>query len=82
MSSPTLDRQFTLVFAGHISIDKVVNVHGSRIQPGGGALYSAIAAKTLNCNIALISAIGKDYAFTEWFDSLDSLYIKTYNKAE
>ena len=42
-------------------------------------MYSAIAANTLNCNIVLISAIGKDYAFTEWFDTLDSSYIKTYN---
>ncbi|UCH31101.1 MAG: carbohydrate kinase family protein [Candidatus Bathyarchaeota archaeon] len=78
MSTP-LDGQPMLVFVGHISIDKVVNLNGSRIQPGGGALYSAIAAKTLNCNIALISAIGKDYAFTEWLDSFDSSCIKTYN---
>jgi ribokinase len=51
------------VFIGHISVDKVENVNGIRIQPGGAALYSAMAARTLAKNVTLISATGKDNKF-------------------
>jgi hypothetical protein len=33
-----------MVFVGHISVDKVENVNGSRTQPGGAALYAVMAA--------------------------------------
>jgi sugar/nucleoside kinase (ribokinase family) len=59
-----------LVFVGHISIDKIENVNGTQTQPGGAALYAAMAARTLFPNVALISAIGKDYDF---FDILNLL---------
>ena len=36
-----------LMFIGHISIDQVEIPHGVKVQPGGAALYAAMAAKTL-----------------------------------
>ncbi len=66
----------TLTFIGHISIDKVENTNGVRVQPGGGALYAAIAAKTLNAKTALVSAVGKKFPFTECFDRLDIRHIR------
>ena len=50
-----------LVFVGHVSVDKIENINGARVQPGGAALYAAMAARTLSTNVTLISAIGKDY---------------------
>jgi sugar/nucleoside kinase (ribokinase family) len=61
------------VFVGHISVDKIENTNGTQIQPGGAALYAAMAARTLFPNVALISATGKDYGF---FDVLDMLPYK------
>ena len=61
------------MFVGHISVDKVENVNGTRLQPGGAALYAAIAARTLSPNVTLISATGKDNQF------LDVLNLLPYN---
>ncbi|UCE95902.1 MAG: carbohydrate kinase family protein [Candidatus Bathyarchaeota archaeon] len=69
----------TVVFMGHVSVDKVESLIGSRTQPGGGALYSAIAAKALNVKTALVSAIGEDFKFTHCFNGIDSSCVKTYN---
>jgi len=68
-----------LTFVGHVSIDKVENMNGTRTQPGGGALYAAIAAKALNAKTAIITTVGKDFSFTNCFDGLDSTGIKTFN---
>jgi 2-dehydro-3-deoxygluconokinase len=68
-----------LTFVGHISIDTVENMHGTRTQPGGGALYAAIAAKTLNVPTALVSAIGKDFTYHDCFQGLDASGIRTLN---
>ncbi|MFH1327864.1 MAG: carbohydrate kinase family protein [Candidatus Bathyarchaeota archaeon] len=51
----------TLYFIGHISIDRVQNIWGKRIQLGGAALYSAMGAKVLSKNIRIISSVGKDF---------------------
>jgi len=69
----------TLTFIGHVSIDKVENVNGARTQPGGGALYAALAAKTLNAQTAIVSAIGKKFPFRKCFDRMDTRHIKTAN---
>ena len=61
------------MFVGHISVDKVENVNGTRTQPGGAALYAAMAARTLFPNVALISATGKD---NKYFDVLNLLPYK------
>jgi ribokinase len=68
-----------LVFVGHVSVDKVENANGTRVQPGGAALYAAMAARTLSTNVTLISAIGKDYDFPDALNLLDSRDVKTYN---
>lgn len=65
-----------LFFIGHVSIDKVQNINGSNLQPGGAALYAAIAAKTLLENVYLISVIGKDYPFLEVLDIFSRRFIK------
>lgn len=68
-----------LTFVGHVSIDEIENINGTRTQPGGGALYSAIAARTQNVNVALISAVGKDFPFRECFRGLESTCVRTLN---
>lgn len=66
----------SLIFVGHISVDEVENANGKRTQPGGGALYSAIAARALNETPAIVSTIGKDFSFTSCFEGLDSTCIR------
>jgi len=67
------------VFVGHISVDKVENVNGSRVQPGGAALYAAMAARTLFPNVTLISATGKDYDFLDVLNLLPYKDVKRYD---
>jgi sugar/nucleoside kinase (ribokinase family) len=69
-----------LVFVGHISVDKVENVNGTRTQPGGAALYAAMAARTLFPNVALISATGKDNQFLDVLNLLPYKDVKTYDE--
>jgi sugar/nucleoside kinase (ribokinase family) len=69
-----------LVFVGHISVDKVENVNGSRVQPGGAALYAAMAARTLSPNVTLISATGKDNKFRDVLNLLPHRDVKIYDK--
>lgn len=67
------------MFVGHISVDKVENVNGTRVQPGGAALYAAMAARTLSPNVTLISATGKDYNFLDVLDLLPYKDVKIYD---
>jgi len=67
------------VFVGHISVDKVENVNGIRVQPGGAALYAAMAARTLSPNVALISATGKDNQFLDVLAMLPYRDVKIYD---
>jgi len=50
-------------FVGHVSVDRVVNPRGERVQPGGAALYASMASKALGCDPLLVTAIGYDYQF-------------------
>lgn len=68
-----------LVFVGHISVDKVENVNGTRTQPGGAALYAAMAARTLFPNVALISATGKDNRYLDVLNLLPYKDVKIYD---
>ena len=69
-----------LVFIGQLSIDEVENYYyGKNIQPGGGALYAAVGARTISPNVSLISAIGKDYEFLDVLDQIDSKDVRVYN---
>ena len=67
------------VFVGHISVDKVENINGTRVQPGGAALYAAMAARTLSQNVTLISATGKDNQFRDVLNLLPYRDIKIYD---
>jgi ribokinase len=67
------------VFVGHISVDKVENVNGTRVQPGGAALYAAMAARTLFQPVTLISATGKDNQFLDVLNLLPYKDVKTYD---
>lgn len=67
------------MFVGHISVDKVENVNGTRVQPGGAALYAAMAARTLFPNVALISATGKDNQFRDVLNLLPYKDVKIYD---
>ncbi|WP_309492837.1 carbohydrate kinase family protein [Candidatus Hecatella orcuttiae] len=51
----------TLLFIGHVSLDRVRNPWGERLQLGGAALYAALGAKVLYDRVKLISAVGKDF---------------------
>ena len=68
-----------LVFVGHVSVDKIENVNGVRVQPGGAALYAAMAARTLSKNVTLVSAVGRDYQFRDVLKHLDRSRVKVYN---
>jgi sugar/nucleoside kinase (ribokinase family) len=67
------------MFIGHVSIDQIENPQGVRIQPGGAALYAAMAATTLLENITLVSAVGKDYKFTDVLSLFNSKHVRTFN---
>ena len=68
-----------LVFVGHISVDKIENINGAKIQLGGAALYATMAARTLSQNVTLISATGKDNQFLDQLNLLSHKEIKIYN---
>ena len=63
-------------FIGHVSVDKIENINGVNIQPGGAALHAAVAAKTLTDDVRLASAISKDYPFMDVLDLFPRRYLK------
>ena len=65
-----------MLFVGHASIDRIRNVHGERIQPGGAAIYAAMGAQTILKDVGLITAVGDDYPFWDEISSLDTSKIK------
>lgn len=65
-----------IFFVGHVSVDRVQNINGLNVQPGGAALYAAVAAKTLLENIYLISVVGRDYPFLNILDMFSRRYLK------
>lgn len=69
----------SLVFVGHVSVDKVENIHGMRVQLGGAALYAAVAAMTLSTNVTLVSAVGRDYQFPDVLKKIGDSHVKVYN---
>jgi len=68
-----------IFFVGHVSVDKVQNINGLSVQPGGAALYAAIAAKTLMEKVYLISSVGKDYPFLDILSIFPRKFIKMSN---
>ncbi len=68
-----------LYFMGHVSMDRIENVNGVRVQPGGAALYAAMAARTLVDNVYLISVVGRDYKFMDILKRFHRRYVKVFN---
>ncbi|RLI26255.1 hypothetical protein DRO58_05690 [Candidatus Bathyarchaeota archaeon] len=68
-----------IAFVGHVSMDKIENVNGVREQPGGAALYAAVAAKTLVRDVCLVTVIGRDFKYREVLKLFDLSYVKFYN---
>ena len=57
--------------------DRIENINGINIQPGGAALHAAVAAKTLMDSVRLFSVTSKDYPFTDILDNFPREHIKT-----
>jgi len=68
----------SIYFIGHVSVDRVENVNGVRVQPGGAALYAAVAAKTLFSNVRLVSAVSRDYEFMEFLEPFLSRHVRFF----
>ncbi|RLI25598.1 hypothetical protein DRO57_03580 [Candidatus Bathyarchaeota archaeon] len=69
-----------LVVMGHVSMDKVITSKGENRQPGGAALYTAIAAKTLLRSVYLVTCIGRDYAYMDILRRFDLKGIKVSSR--
>ncbi|MCD6529750.1 carbohydrate kinase family protein [Candidatus Bathyarchaeota archaeon] len=68
-----------IAFVGHVSMDKIENVNGVREQPGGAALYAAVAAKTLIRDVSLVAVVGRDFKYREVLKLFDLSHVKFYN---
>ena len=71
---------FPIVFVGHTSLDHIKNVNGSRVQPGGAALYAAMGAKTVCKEVGILTAIGENYPFMDLFDDFSAVIKKVKGK--
>ncbi len=60
-------------------MDKIENVNGVREQPGGAALYAAVAAKTLIRDVSLVAVVGRDFKYREVLKLFDLSHVKFYN---
>lgn len=65
-----------LIVVGHVSVDEVSNRHGGRTQPGGAALYAAVAARTLGVDVTLVSAVGRDYPFPDALAAIGDAHVR------
>ena len=68
-----------IAFVGHVSMDRIENMNGVREQPGGAALYAAVAAKTLIKDVSLVTVIGRDFKYKDVLSLFDLSYVKVYN---
>jgi len=65
-----------IAFVGHTSTDRVRNMRGERVQPGGAALYAAMGARTIYNDISIITAIGMDYPFRGVLDGFNNSLVR------
>ncbi|MDH5806880.1 MAG: carbohydrate kinase family protein [Candidatus Methanomethylicaceae archaeon] len=65
-----------ILIVGHVSIDRIKNIHGEKIQPGGAALYAAMGARTICRDVGILSAIGDDYKFYDVLSLFSNSIIK------
>ncbi len=66
-----------VAFVGHVSVDRVENINGVSVQPGGAALHAAVAARTLVDDVRLASVVGKDYPFMDVLSLFSRHYVRT-----
>ncbi|MBM5805764.1 MAG: carbohydrate kinase family protein [Candidatus Verstraetearchaeota archaeon] len=66
-----------IVFVGHASVDRIRNVRGEKVQPGGAALYSAMGARTVCRDVGILTAVGEDYPFKDVFADFPYAMVKT-----
>lgn len=66
-----------IVFVGHASVDRIRNIRGERIQPGGAALYAAMGARTICRDVGILTAVGQDYQFQDVFADFPYTMVKT-----
>jgi len=66
-----------IVFVGHVSVDRIRNVRGERVQPGGAALYAAMGARTICRDVGILTAVGQDYQFRDVFADFPYTMVKT-----
>lgn len=70
-----------IAFVGHTSTDRVRNMRGERVQPGGAALYAAMGGRTISDEVSLITAVGVDYPFQDILSTFgNSIVRKTAGK--
>lgn len=69
-----------LVIMGHVSMDRVITPKGENRQPGGAALYTAIAAKTLLRDVYLVTCVGRDYVYMDILRRFDLKGIKVSSR--
>lgn len=65
-----------IAFVGHTSIDRVRNLKGERVQPGGAALYAAMGARTIFDDISIITAVGAEYPFREMLEGFSNSLVR------
>lgn len=61
-------------------MDKVITVKGENRQPGGAALYTAVAARTLVRNVDLVTCVGRDYAYMDILRNFNLKSIKVLSR--
>lgn len=67
------------MFVGHVSMDLVETPKGKSFQPGGAALYAALAARAIYRDVRLATAIGRDYEFLDVLRFFPMSGIKRYD---
>lgn len=65
-----------IVFVGHASVDRIRNIRGEKVQPGGAALYSAMGARTICKEVGILTAVGEDYPFSDIFADFPYAMVK------
>jgi len=67
-------RRYVLLVVGNLTIDKVIIRGGRRIQAGGSAFYTPLAAAKMGLRVGIISKVGYDYQ-KEYLDEMRAIGI-------
>jgi sugar/nucleoside kinase (ribokinase family) len=61
-------------------VDRIKNIRGTRVQPGGAALYAAMGAKTVCREVGILTAVGDNYPFMDLFGDFSATVKKVKGK--